>query len=164
MKKIQGIILIMLITAASLFIYFNTKHGSPDIASEIVTKKIVRGRDSIDIKKGKEYITVKTENYNSALKMRRRKNKDYLFTDSTDTYSLVVKIPPEIDTNFINLDYLLDIKSKEVMRTDTIYRIRTDTMLINSVRAINKPNSFYDTFWFGSAVTSLVILLILLIK
>lgn len=68
------------------------------------------------------------------------------------------------DTNFTSLDYLLNIKAREVMRTDTIYKVRTDTLNISTVRSIIKPNPFYNTFWFGSALTSLVIILILLIK
>ena len=163
MKKIQGIIFIILIAAASVLIYFINGHN-PAVINEIVTKKIVRGKDSIDIKKGNERIAVKTKNYNSKLKIVKTDSKDHLFTDSTDAYSLVVKVPSVIDPDLVSLDYLLNVKAREVMRTDTIYKIRTDTLNISTVKVVTRQDHFYNTFWFGSAITSLVILLILLIK
>ncbi len=163
MKTTQGIVFIILIISAAAFLYFHTEESST-VSNQTVTKKIIRGRDSTDIKRGKETITVKTKKYHSELKIKRMENSDHIFTDSTDTYSLTVNIPQVTDTNFTSLDYLLNIKAREVMRTDTIYKVRTDTLNISTVRSIIKPNPFYNTFWFGSALTSLVIILILLIK
>ena len=112
-------------------------------------------------KKGKDSIITKTKSFHAKTKITIPvKDSAYSITKDDSLYNLSIKIKPEKDSTF-SLEYFLDLTSKDLVRIDTIYQLRVDTIKIKQtiIQTIQPP--FYNTFLFGAIVATAVILLII---
>ncbi len=111
-------------------------------------------------KKGKDSISTKTESFhNKAIIKYSPKDTTYTFAKLDSLYNLSVNIKPEADSTF-TLEYFLDLISKDLVRIDTIYQLRVDTLKIKETISERIEPPFYNTFLFGAVVTGTVILLL----
>ena len=161
-KSFPTYVAVMLSASVILFLLKMLSPGKNDIQS--VKKELSKGKITRKVSPGVEHIQILKKSYNKEKKIRKEKNDiAYKLRDSTKDYDLDMIITPEADSGVIKLDYMLEVKTKKLMRIDTVSLFRTDTLKIEKVKI--RENPFYDTFWFGSAVSTLVIFLFsLLIK
>ena len=161
-KSFSTYIPVMLSASVILFLLKMLSPVKNDVQS--VKKELSKGKITREVSPGVEHIQVLKKSYNKEKKIRKEKNDiAYKLQDSTKDYNLGMIITPEADPGLIKLDYRLDVKTKKLMRIDTVSMFRTDTLKIEKVKILENP--FYNTFWFGSAVSTLVIFLFsLLIK
>ena len=112
-------------------------------------------------KKGKDSIAIKTKSIHTAAILKSSAaDSTYTFTKQDSSFKLSVNIQPTADGN-LSMDYFLDITTKDLVRIDTIYQTRIDTIKIKQtiLKRIDPP--FYNTFIFGAIVATAAILLIL---
>ncbi|MHB8580958.1 MAG: hypothetical protein ACYDA4_14035 [Ignavibacteriaceae bacterium] len=119
-------------------------------------------------KKGKEIITTKVKNFHNAVILNpSKKDSTYNYTKEDSTYKLSINIKPAPEGKLtagkatLNIEYFLNIKSKDFVRIDTIFRTRIDTLKIKETIHDKSTISFYNTFIFGAITTVLLITLIL---
>ena len=119
-------------------------------------------------KKGKEIITTKVKNFHNAVILNSSaEDSTYNFTQEDSTYKLSIKIKlaPEVGLTagkaVLTMDYVLNLTSKELIRIDTIYHLRIDTLKIKETIHDKSTITFYNTLLFGAITTVLVIILIL---
>ncbi|MFZ0456068.1 MAG: hypothetical protein WCE54_23665 [Ignavibacteriaceae bacterium] len=161
MKKHKWLIFssaIVLITFSLL--YFLHKDEST-ISQKMEFKK---GIETIDYKKGKDSLVINHRQKHKKGSIKKNKNeKIFIRADSTENYDITFNILPTQNPDTIDFEYFLNIKSKELTRIDTLFKFRTDTLTIEKTEIKFQKNPFYNTFWFGAAVTSFIILLISLL-
>ena len=123
-------------------------------------------------KKGKDSIAIKTKSIHAAAILKSSaEDSTYTFTKQDSSYNLSINIQPArrslksvgepaADGNLLK-DYFLDMTTKDLVRIDTIYQTRIDTIKIKQtiLKRIEPP--FYNTFLFCAIVATAVILLIL---
>ena len=161
-KSFPAYIAVMCSASAILFLLRMLSPGNNEFQS--VKKELSKGKITRKLNRGVEHIQVLKKCYNKEKKIRKGKNDNaYVLQDSTKDYNLDMTIKPQQDSGSIKLDYSLEVKTRKLMRIDTVSLFRIDTLKIEKVKM--RDNPFYDTFWFGSAITTLVIFLFsLLIK
>jgi hypothetical protein len=155
-------IAVLFITSVIFLLWRMLSPGNKE--SHLVNKELSIGKITRKVTPGVDHEQVLKKKYNRAINITKEKNDNaYILQDSTEDYDLDMFIKPQADSELIKLEYSLDVKAKKLMRVDTVSLFRVDTLKIEKVKVRNNP--FYDTFWFGSAVTTLVIFLFsLLIK
>jgi hypothetical protein len=155
-------IAVLFITTVIFLVWRMLLPGNKEV--QLVNKEPSKGKITRKVTPGVERIQVSKKRYNRSINITKQKNDNaYMLQDSTEDYNLEMFIKPRADSGLVKLDYSLDVKAKKLMRVDTVSLFRVDTLKMEKVKVRNNP--FYDTFWFGSAVTTLVIFLFsLLIK
>ena len=112
-------------------------------------------------KKGKGTVTTEVKDFHNAVILNpSAEDSTYNFTKEDSTYTLSVKINPAPEGS-LALDYILNLTSKEMIRIDTIYQLRIDTLKIKETIQEKSNLSFYNTLLFGAISTVLIIILIL---
>jgi len=117
---------------------------------------------------GNEIITTKTKTFHNAVILNpSAEDTTYNFTKEDSAYKLSIKIKPAPEGALtagkaaLAMDYILNLTSKEIIRIDTIYQLRIDTLKIKETLHDKSTISFYNTFLLGAITTVLVIILIL---
>ncbi len=116
-------------------------------------------------KKGKDSAITKTKSIHATSILKPTAvDSTYNFTSDDSSYKFSINIQPTADGK-LTMDYFLDLTSKDLVRIDTIYQLRVDTLKIKqTITEIIEPH-FYNTFLFGAVVTgSVILLLTILIK
>ena len=159
-NKIFYIALIIILSFVLFVLFCSIKNTTQNEETKTETTHST-GKTEQLYKKGKDSVSTKTESFhNKAIIKYSPKDTKYAFVKSDSLYNLSVNIKPEADSTF-TLEYFLDLISKDLVRIDTIYQLRVDTLKIKQTitERINPP--FYNTFLFGSIVTGAVIFLII---
>ena len=160
MKNTILYLVIILIVLSVLFVLFHPiKKTEPNIMTKTKTT-FSTGKTEQTYKKGKDSITTKTKSiHNKVILKPFEKDSSYRFVKSDSLYDLSIKIKHESDSSF-TLEYFLELTTKDLIRIDTIYQLRVDTLKIKQTitERINPP--FYNTFLFGAVVSGSIILLL----
>ncbi len=150
---------VIFVVTISLFYFF---HKDESIISQKVEYK--KGIETIDYKTGKDSLVINLQRYHKKASINKNKSENtFTCKDSTKDYDITFNIKPTENPDSIDYEYFLNIKSKELTRIDTLFKFRTDTLTIEKTKIKFQKNPFYNTFWFGAAVTSFTILLISLL-
>ncbi len=161
MKKLKWLI----ISSAIVFITFSLPYFFHKDESTVSQKKeFKKGIETIDYKKGKDSLVINNLQYHKNDSIKKNKNeKMFTLVDSNKDYDITFSIKPTDNPDSIDYEYFLNIKSKELTRIDTLLKFRTDTLTIEKTEIKFRNSPFYNTFWFGAAVTSFFVLLISLL-
>ncbi len=112
-------------------------------------------------KKGKGTVTAKVDTFHNAVNLKpSAEDTTYNFIKEDSAYKLSIKIKPLPEDN-LAMEYFLNVASKEIIRIDTIYQLRIDTLKIKETINDKSTPSFYNTLLFGAITTALIIILIL---
>jgi hypothetical protein len=116
-------------------------------------------------KKGKDSITTKTKSFHATSILKSSAaDSSYNFSRVDTSYKLSINIQPSADGN-LAMDYFLDLTSINLIRIDTIFQLRVDTLKIKQTITEKIKPPFYNTFLFGAVVTgSIILLLTILIR
>ena len=162
-KIIYIVIFLILLSGIILFVKYATKKQTLKTDTTYST-----GNTQQLYKKGNEIITTKTNTFHNAVILKpSEKDTTYNFTKEDSSYKLSIKIKPAPEDALtagkaaLAMDYILNLTSKEMIRIDTIYQLRIDTLKIKETIHDKSTISFYNTFLFGAITTVLVIILIL---
>ena len=152
---------IAVILLSVLFVLYTPIKNSFFKIESVIDSTYSIGKIQQHYKKGKDSVITKSKTFHTKTKIAKpRKDSTSSYTSKDSLYSLSINIIPEKDSSF-SLEYFLDITSKDLVRIDTVYQIRVDTLKIREViTKIIKP-PFYNTFWFGAVAAAAVILLII---
>lgn len=155
-KIIIGFIFIILLFGV---IYFLNNHFT---STEVkIDTTYFKGKTEQIYKKGKDSITTKKSTFHTKANMSHSlKDSAYSYTKNDSLYNLSINVKPTADGE-LSMEYFLDLTSKELVRIDTVYQFRVDTLKIKETitRVIKPP--FYNTFLFGAIVTGTIILLLI---
>lgn len=158
-KIIYTVIAIIILSV--LFVLFrHIKNATPKTESKTqITYS--PGKTKQLYQKGKDSITTKTKSlHNKVILKLSEKDSSYNFTNSDSNYKLSINIQPAADRN-LAMNYFLDLTSKDLVRIDTIFQLRVDTLKIKETILERIEPPFYNTFLFGALTTALVIILII---
>ena len=160
MKNTILYLVIILIVLSVLFVLFHPiKKTEPNIMTKTKTT-FSTGKTEQTYKKGKDSITTKTKSiHNKVILKPFEKDSSYRFVKSDSLYDLSIKIKHESDSSF-TLEYFLELTTKDLIRIDTIYQLRVDTLKIKETISERIDPPFYNTFLFGAVVSSSIILLL----
>jgi hypothetical protein len=161
-RSFPSYIAVLFITSVIFLLWRMLSPGNKEV--QLVNKELSKGKITRKVTPGVDHIQVLKKKYDRAINITKGKNDNaYKLQDSTEDYNLDMIIKPCEDSGQIKLNYRIEVKSKKLMRIDTVFLFRIDTLKIEKIKV--RENPFYDTFWFGSAVTTLVIFLFsLLVK
>ena len=155
-KIIYIIIALIVLSGIILFIKYSSRNET--IKTE-TTYSI--GNTQQLYKKGKGIVTTKVDTIHNAVTLKpSAEDTTYNFTKEDSAYKLSIKIKPTLE-GILTMDYILNLTSKEMIRIDTIYQLRIDTLKIKETIHDKSTISFSNTFLFGAITTVLVIILIL---
>ncbi|MHB8579893.1 MAG: hypothetical protein ACYDA4_08530 [Ignavibacteriaceae bacterium] len=169
-QKIIYIVIIIIVLSVLFVLFRPIKNSGPE--KQIKTESTyIPGNTQQLHKQGKDSITTKTKSLHKKVILRSSaEDSSYTFTkapaaawsyqDGDSSYNLSINIKPAEDGN-LSMDYFLDLTSKELIRIDTIYQLRIDTLKIKQTITERIEQPFYNTFLFGVIVTGAVILLII---
>jgi len=162
-KIIYIITSLILISGIILFVKYSSKQETSKIETTFST-----GKTQQLYKKGKGIVTKKEKYIHNAVILKpSAEDSTYNFTQEDSTYTLSVTIKPAPEGNLtagkaaLTMDYILNLTSKEMIRIDTIYQLRIDTLKIKETIHDKSTISFYNTFLLGAITTVLLIILIL---
>lgn len=111
-------------------------------------------------KKGKDSVIEKAKSFGiKTLVKQSGKDSAYNYFHKDSLYNISINIKQASEG--MSLDYLLNITSKELLRIDTIYQIRVDTIKIKETISERIDPPFYNTFIFGVIIAGAVILLLI---
>lgn len=161
MSKLKTILLVIGILSITFFFF----HKCSNTTNTTITKKTYKkGKAVTEYHKGKDSVSFHTSKYKKDINLKKKDTtKSFIGADSTSDYNIRVKVTPSADSSRMDFHYFLKLHTKKLMRVDTLVTIRIDTLLETKTRIVRNP--FYNTFWFGAALTSLVIIVIsLLVK
>ena len=157
-------IAIIFIVLSVLFVIFVLFRPIKNTDSKTTTKTDTTytiGNTQQLYKKGKDSIAIKTKSIHAAAILKSSAaDSTYTFTKQDSSYKLSLNIQPAADGN-LSMDYFLDITTKDLVRIDTIYQTRIDTIKIKQTITQKIEPPFYNTFLFGAIAATAVILLIL---
>jgi len=124
-----------------------------------LTAEVIRGTETQTLKQGqakekKKFVAARD---GSVLKPQTITVTDTL-NYSGDGYKLSI-IATHKDS--VQIDWFLALESKELERVDTLEVTRTDTVKVKEVLEIEKPQPFYDNFWFGFATATVAVVIYL---
>ncbi len=165
MKQKLFYIAVIIIVLSVLYVLFRPINKS---VPEIQTKTEISyspGKTQQLYKQGKDSITTKTKSLHENIILQPpAKDSSYTFTNADSSYNLSLNLKPDTAGNLL-MDYFLDIKTKDLVRIDTIFLTRTDTLKIKQTITERIEPPFYNTFLFGAVVTgSIILLLTILIR
>ncbi len=163
----QKILYIAVITIASiifllLFNFLKTKTSNiePSTTHQEQTTYTV-GKSQQFYKHGKDSAITSTKTFHNAVTLNPSAvDSTYNFTSGDSSYKLSLNIHASADSSF-SLEYFLNINSKDLVRIDTIFLTRIDTLKIKDTITIKQDPPFYNTFLFGALTTALVIILLI---
>jgi hypothetical protein len=159
-RSFPSYIAVLFITSVIFLLWRMLSPGNKEV--QLVNKELSKGKITRKVTPGVDHIQVLKKKYDMAINITKGKNDNaYKLQDSTEDYNLDMIIKPCEDSGQIKLNYRIEVNSKKLMRIDTVTLFRIDTLKIEKVKV--RENPFYDTFWFGSAVTTLVIFLLSLL-
>jgi hypothetical protein len=161
MKQKFYYITIIAIVLSVLFVLFRPiKNTEPKTMTKTKTT-FSTGKTQQLYKQGKDSITTKTKSiHNKVILKPSEKDSSYCFSKSDSLYDLSINIKPETDSSFA-LEYFLNLTSKDLIRIDTIYQLRVDTLKIKETISERIDPPFYNTFLFGALTTALVVILLI---
>jgi hypothetical protein len=161
MKQKIIYIAIIAIVLSVLFVLFRPiKSSAPNTETKTETTYST-GKTEQLYKKGKDSVSQKTKSFHNKVIVRHLpKDTTYTFAKTDSIYNLFVNIKPETDSTF-SLEYFLDLTSKDLVRVDTIYQLRIDTLKIKQTITERIEPPFYNTFLFGAITTALVVILLI---
>ena len=171
MKQKLFYIAIIIIILSALFVLLRLIQGSNPKEETKTETTYSTGKTETLYKQGKDSITTKTKSiHNKVILKPSAADSSYIFTKEPastwsyqggdSSYKLTINIQPSADGKLL-LDYFLNLTTKDLVRIDTIYQLRVDTLKIKEtiIQKIDPP--FYNTFLFGAIVATAVILLII---
>ena len=155
-KIIYVIIFLIILYGIILFVRYSSRNET--IKTE-TTCSI--GNAQQQYKKGKGTVTTKVDTFHNAVNLKpSAEDTTYNFTKEDSAYKLSIKIKPAPE-GILAVEYFLNLASKEMIRIDTIYQLRIDTLKIKETILEKSNLSFYNTLLFGAISTALIIILIL---
>ena len=169
-KIIYIIIFLILLAGIIYLIKYNTKKETIKTDTTYST-----GNTHQHYKIGNEIITTKTKTFHNAVILKpSAEDSTYNFTKEDSAYKLSINIKPVPEGNLTSgkaaltagkavlaINYFLNLTSKELIRIDTIYRLRVDTLKIKETILDKSTITLYNTLLFGAITTVLIIILIL---
>ena len=154
------ILYIVIIIILSFVLFLNLKPKTPD-KEQLTTTTYSTGNTQQLYKQGKDSIMTSTKTFHKALTLTpSAADTSYSFFAEDSSYKLSLNINSAAAGN-LNLEYFLDIKSKDLVRIDTIFQTRIDTLKIIDTITIKEDPPFYNTFLFGALTTALVVILLI---
>jgi len=162
-KIIYVIIFLIILSGIILFVRYSSRNKTikTDTTYSIGTAQQL-------YKKGKGIVTTKVDTFHNAVILKpSAEDTTYNFTKEDSAYKLSIKIKPAPGGNLtagkavLAMEYFLNVASKEMIRIDTIYQLRIDTLKIKETIQEKSNLSFYNTLLFGAITTALIIILIL---
>ena len=160
--KGKSFYIVILITILSVFFFLFSpiKNSFLKVLSKNDSTYSI-GKTQQFYKKGKDSIITKSKTFHTVTKITASgKDSTYNYNKKNSLYNLSINIKPETDSSF-SLEYFLDLTSKELIRIDTVFQLRVDTIKIKQTIIQTIKPHFYNTFWFGVAFATAVILLVL---
>jgi len=159
-NKIFYIVALIIVISVLFLLFRPTKSSSPNTATKTETTYSPGNTQQL-YKPGKDSVTTQTESLHEKVILRSSaEDSSYSFTKSDSCYNLLVNLKPDSTGNLF-MDYFLDITTKNLVRIDTIFQTRIDTLKIKQTITERIDPPFYNTFLFGSITTALVIILII---
>ncbi len=162
-KIIYIAIFLILLSGIIFFVKYTSKKETSKTDTTYTT-----GNTQQLYKKGNEIIITKTNTFHNAVILNpSAEDSTYNYTKEDSTYKLSINIKPAPEGNLtagkaaLAIEYFLNIKSKDLVRIDTIIQTRIDTLKIKEKILEPSTVSFYNTFLFGAITTVLLIILIL---
>ncbi len=158
MKQNILYIAIIIILSFVLFVLFlNLKPRTTDIEQRTYTI----GTTQQLYKPGKDSVTISTKSFHSAIILKPSAvDSTFNLTSGDSTYKLSLNIRNSAGSS-LSLEYFLNINSKDLVRIDTIFQTRIDTLKIKEVIIEKQDPPFYNTFLFGALTTALVIIFLI---
>ena len=112
-------------------------------------------------KKGKGTVTTKVDTFHNAVNLKpSAEDTTYNFAKEDSAYKLSIKIKPAPGGS-LAVEYFLNLTSKEMIRIDTIYQLRIDTLKIKETINEKSALSLYYPLLLGAITTVLIIVLVL---
>ncbi len=163
-RKIEYIIIPVIAILIAIFTINYLKQNNMQEIIQIKKSTKILGKPDTNYIKGKDSLITKPEEYHNTDTLQINKTDSaFTKTDSTADYKLKIKIKTFGKIDSISMDYFLNLKPKSFIRIDTLKIFRVDTLKITKLKIKKIKNPFYNTFWFGAAITSLIVLIINLI-
>ena len=159
-NKILYIIPFIILSLVLFVLFHHIKNNGSKQESKTDTTYST-GKTEQTYKKGKDSVSTKTESFhNKDIVKHSPKGTTYTFVKTDSLYSLSINIKPETDST-LSLEYFLDIATKDLVRIDTIFLTRIDTLKVKQTIKERIEPPFYNTFLFGALTTAIVIILII---
>ena len=159
-NKIFYIAIIIILTFALFVLFRPIQCSNPGATSKTDTAYSIGKAQSLYLK-GKDSISLKTNSFHGKKFLNPSAiDNSYHFTSADSSHKLEIILTPAADSN-LSMDYSLDIFSKNLVRIDTIFQSRIDTLKITERILENLDPPFYNTFLFGAIITSTIILLLI---
>jgi|GEM_PF-4391212 len=165
-------IAITIIVLSVLFVLFShiKTCNNPKVETKTETTYTI-GKTEQTYKKGRDSIAIESKTFHSTAILKHdlrslgvgdtsAEDSLYKFTAKDSSYKLSINLKPAEDGN-LTFDYFLDLASKTLVRIDTLYQIRVDTLRIKETIIQKVEQPFYNTFIFGAIITGAVMLLII---
>ena len=119
------------------------------------------GKTVLLYKQVKDSITTKTKSLHEKIILHlSAEDSTYKYSTADSSCNLSLIIHPAADGN-LALDYFLDLTTKDLVRIDTIFLTRIDTLKIKQTITDRIDPPFYNTFLFGALTTVLVVILLI---
>ena len=159
-NKILYIVGILILISVFFVLFRPIINTEPEITTKTETT-YSPGKTEQLYKQGKDSITTKTKSLHATSILRpSAADSTYNFTSEDSSYKLSVNLQPATDGN-LSMDYFLSLTSEDLIRIDTIYQLRVDTLKINETIYEKEDPPFYNTFLFGAVITGTIILLLI---
>ena len=158
--KILYIAIIIIVLSVLFFLFRPMKKSVPE--KQIKTETTYSpGKTQQLYKQGKDSVTTKTKSLHEKIILHHSaEDSTYKYSTADSSCKLSLIIQPAVDGN-LALDYFLDLTTKDLVRIDTIFMTRIDTLKIKeTISEIIEP-PFYNTFLFGGLTTALVVILLI---
>ena len=159
-QKLLYIVIIIIALSAHFILFRLIQSGNPKEETKTETT-YSPGKTEMTYKQGKASVTTKTKSLHKKIILHHSaEDSTYKYSVTDSSYKLSLNLKPD-STGNISLDYFLDLTTKDLVRIDTIFQTRIDTLKIKQTitEIIGPP--FYNTFLFGAATTAVIIILIL---
>ena len=119
------------------------------------------GKTQQHYKQGKDSVTTKTKSLHEKIILHHSaEDSTYKYSTADSSSKLSLIIQPTADGN-LALDYFLDLTTKDLVRIDTIFQTRIDTLKIKQTITDRIDPPFYNTFLFGAITTAIVVILLI---
>ncbi len=159
-NKIFYIVALIIVLSVLIVLFRPIKNSAPKTETKTETT-YSPGKTKQLYKPGKDSITTRTKSVHAVVTLKPAvEDTSYSFTADDSTYKLSINIQPSADGN-LSMDYFLDLTTKDMVRIDTIFQLRIDTLKIKETISERIEPPFYNTFLFGAITTALVIILII---
>ena len=160
MKQKLFYIAVIIIVLSVLYVLLRPiKKSIPEIQTKTETT-YSPGKTQQLYKQGKDSVTTKTKSLHEKIILHHSAEDStfkYSTADSSSKLSLIIQ--PAADGN-LAFDYFLDLTTTDMVRIDTIFLTRIDTLKIKETFYEKVDSPFYNTFLFGAVVTGSIILLL----